>query len=121
MAEQVFRGRTEDAAAPFLGADFWTDGDFIEGVVDRVFEVEGRRCYALILNAPIALEDVDVTAVSLDSSAGLKMALQAAGLQSLEVNDKVLVRCTGKTPSKKAGNSPRTDFEVEVRRAKAAF
>src|SRR5260370_39598159 len=104
MADQIFRGRTEDAAAPFLGADFWTEGEFIEGVVDRVFDVEGRRCYALVLNAPIMLDEVDVSVVSLDSSAGLKMALQAAGLQSLEVNDKVLVRCTGKTPSKKAGN-----------------
>ncbi len=121
MTEQVFKGRSEDAAAPFLGAEFWSEGRFIEGVVDRVFEVQGRRCYALTLNHPMELDDEDVFTVSLDSTAGLKMALQAARLTALEVHDRVLLRCTGKEPSKQAGNSPRTNFEIEVRRAKAAF
>jgi hypothetical protein len=42
------------------------------------------------------------------------MALQAAGLDSLQVEDAIYVECTGKTSTNKG--SPRVDFEIEVTR-----
>lgn len=116
MPEKVFRGRTEDAAAPFLGAEFWTEGKKILAVVDREFDVEDRKCYTLRVLTPVEVDGVECAMVSMDTTAGLKMALQAAGLPRLLAGDKVFLTCTGKEPPKKQGNSPRTNFEIEVTR-----
>lgn len=119
MADQVFRGRSEDAEAPFLGSEFWKDGAKIAGVVQRVFKVEGRNNYALDLLKPIEIEGEPCDRVSLGESAGLRMAMQAARLKELREMDQIVLVCTGHTASKKVGNSPRTDFEIEVTRPSA--
>jgi hypothetical protein len=121
MTEKVYKGRTEDAEAPFLSADFWKPGTKIAGMVDRVFMAGEQKCYGLSLLTPVAVDGEETNQVSLGSMAGLRMALQAARLSELQARDRVVIVCTGKTPSKKEGNSPRVDFEVEVTRAMAAF
>jgi hypothetical protein len=121
MADKVFKGRTEDAEAPFLSADWWKPGSKIVGTVDRSFMAGEQKCYGLSLLVPVAIDGEETTQVSLGSMAGLRMALQAARLVEFQPRDRVVLVCTGKTPSKKEGNSPRVDFEVEVTRAMAAF
>jgi hypothetical protein len=116
MAEQTFKGRTEDAEAPFLGAEFWAKGKRVTGVVERIFAVGEQQCHVLKLVTPVELEGEPLDRVSVGNSAGLRMALQAGHLTELRKGDKVSLECTGKTPSKKEGNSPRTDFEIEVTR-----
>lgn len=116
MTEKVYRGRTEDAAAPFLGAEFWAEGKSAVGVIMRSFDTQNGVCFVLNLVAPVMLDGEEIDRVSVGNMAGFKMALQAAGLQGLRIGDKLAIECTGKTPSKKEGNSPRVDFTVEVTR-----
>ena len=116
MAEQVFRGKTEDAAAPFLSADFWEKDRKIVAVVDRSFKAGDKQCYALRLVKPITLDGDEVENVSIGNMAGLRMALQAAHVHELRADDKLVLTCTGKTPPKKQGNSPMVNFEVEITR-----
>jgi hypothetical protein len=116
MEEKVFKGRTEDAQAPFLGADWWEKEKHIAGIVERVFTVNEKPAYVVKLLAPVALDGEEVEQVSIGNSAGFQMALQAAHLSGLRVTDRLHVVCTGKTPSKTEGFSPRVDFEIEVTR-----
>jgi hypothetical protein len=121
MTEQVFRGKTEEAELPFLSADFWEQGVRVVGVVMQSFMAGEQRCYELDLVTPVRIDEEEVERVAVGSMAGLRMAMQAAGLSELKVRDRVVLVCTGKTPPKKEGNSPRVNFEIEVGRAKAAF
>jgi hypothetical protein len=116
MGERVFKGRTEDAEAPFLSAEFWKQGVKVSGVVDRVFEIEHRKNYALTLVKSVDLDGEPYDIVSIGESAGLRMAMQAARVRQLLEGDKVVVECTGTTAPKKAGNSPRVNFAIEVTR-----
>lgn len=116
MAEKVFKGRTEDAQAPFLGADWWEKEKHIAGIVERVFTVNEKPAYAVKLLKAVVLDGEEVDKVSIGNSAGFRMALQAANLSDLRVSDRLHVLCTGKTPSKTEGYSERVDFEVEVTR-----
>jgi hypothetical protein len=52
--------------------------------------------------------------VSIGNLTGFRMALQAAGLDSLQVNDAIYLECIGKTSTNKG--SPRVDFEIEITR-----
>jgi hypothetical protein len=47
------------------------------------------------------------------------MAMQSARLRELRQGDQVVLICIGETASKKAGNSPRKDFQIEVTRPQA--
>ncbi len=116
MGDQVFRGRSEDAEAPFLSTEFWKENTKIAAVVDRVFKIDGRNNYALSLVKPVELEGEPYDRVSLGESAGLRMAMQAARLRELRERDQIVLVCTGETASKKAGNSPRKNFDLEVTR-----
>lgn len=116
MSSQVFKGRTEDAEAPFLSSEFWKEKKSIAGVVRRIFKIEGRNNYALDLIKPVELDGEPADRVSVGESAGLRMAMQAARLRELREGDEVVLTCTGETQSKKAGNSPRKNFEIEVTR-----
>jgi len=117
---RTFRGKTEDAEVPFLTADFWDQGKEISGRVERVFsaKLEGRengsRSYVIDLDDRVELGGEEVEKVSLGSSAGLLMAFQAAGLDTLLPGDSIHLKCTGKKAAKKEGYSARVDFEVEV-------
>lgn len=121
MGEQVFRGKSTDAAAPFIASDFWKDGVSIAGVIERIFKIEGRNSYSISLLKPVEIEGVECETVSLGESAGLRMALQAAKCFALQTGDQIVLTCVGETVSKKKGKdgkplSPRKDFEIEVTR-----
>lgn len=111
---RTFRGRTEDAAAPFLSADFFTPGTKVAGKVIRTFKSENGPCAVLALIDPVKLDGKLEEIVSIGNLTGFRMALQAAGLEGLQVGDQLHVECTGKTSTEKG--SPRVDFEVEVTR-----
>lgn len=116
MSEQVFRGRTEDAEAPFLSSEFWKQGTRIAGVVERVFKIDGRNNYAVALIKAVELDGEPYDRVSVGESAGIRMAMQVARCGDLRERDRVVLTCTGETPSKEAGKSPRKNFDIEVHR-----
>lgn len=109
-----FRGRTEDASAPFLDAKFWTPGMGVAGKVIRLFGSENGPCAVLALVDPVKLEGKMEEIASIGNLTGFRMALQAAGLEALQVGDHIHVECTGKTSTEKG--SPRVDFAIEVNR-----
>jgi hypothetical protein len=109
-----FTGRSEGAAAPFLDAKFWAPGISVTGRVIRTFESENGPCYVLELRDQVKVNDTIAEQVSIGNLTGLRMALQAAGLDSLRVGDSVYIECTGKTSTNKG--SPRVDFEITVTR-----
>ncbi|MFZ0413913.1 MAG: hypothetical protein WAM15_03635, partial [Candidatus Acidiferrales bacterium] len=111
MAKQ-FRGCTEDADAPFLDAKFWAPGTKVAGKVMRTFKSENGPCAVIALLDPVKLDGKLEEIASIGNLTGFRMALQAAGLESLEAGDQVHVECTGKTTTDKG--SPRVNFEVEV-------
>lgn len=113
MSKQ-FRGRTEDADSVFLGADFWKLGVKIAGKVIRAFESENGPCYVLVLVNAVELDGERVDQVSIGNLTGFRMALQAAGLERLQVGDQVHVECTGLKATTKG--SPRANFQIEVTR-----
>jgi hypothetical protein len=121
MTEQVFKGRTEDAEAPFLGAKFWANGVSVLGVIERSFETENGTCFVLRSLKPLTIDGEDTERFSVGNMAGFKMALQAAGLAGLRIGDRMVIKCTGETSPTKVGNSPRVNFEVEVTRAATSF
>lgn len=109
-----FRGRTEDADSVFLGAEFWKEGVKIAGKVIRTFESENGPCYVLDLVSVVELDGEHVDQVSVGNLTGFRMALQAAGLDGLQVGDQIHLECTGLKPTTKG--SPRANFEIEVNR-----
>lgn len=113
MSKQ-FRGRTEDAAAPFLDAKFWTPGVKVAGKVIRMFDSENGPCAVLALIEPVKLDGKLEEVASIGNLTGFRMALQSAGLELLQPGDQIHVECTGKTSTEKG--SPRVNFEVEVNR-----
>jgi hypothetical protein len=119
MAEQVFKGRSVDAESPFLGTDFWKKDVRIAGVVERVFKIDGRNNYTVNLLKAVEIDGEPCDVVAIGESAGLRMAMQDARLKELKEGDQIVLLCEGETPSKKAGNSPRKDFAIEVTRPQA--
>ena len=111
---KTFKGRTEDADSVFLGADFWKVGVKIAGKVTRTFVSENGPCYVLQLVNPVQLDSEPVDEVSIGNLTGFRMALQAAGLDKLQVGDAVHLECTGLKSTTKG--SPRANFEIEVTR-----
>jgi len=109
-----FKGRTEDAGSVFLSASFWKPGVKIAGKVNRIFESENEPCYVLDLVSPVQFDGESVDRISIGNLTGFRMALQAAGLERLQVGDQVYLECTGLKATTKG--SPRVDFEIEVTR-----
>jgi hypothetical protein len=116
MAEKVFKGRTEDAEAPFLNAKFWRKGMTVAGVVERSFVTENGNCFVLHSLKPIQIDGEETDRFSIGGMAGFRMALQAAGVDALRLGDRLFIECTGETPAVKEGNSPRVNFAVELTR-----
>lgn len=110
----TYRGRTEDAESPILGADFWQKGVKIVGEVLRSFLTANGTCYELHLGSPVLIDGESWDRVSVGAMAGFRMALAAARLNELRPSDKLYLECTGKTETKK-GN-PRVNFSLEVSR-----
>lgn len=119
-----FTGRTLDAQAPFLNAEFWREGLEVTGVVTKVFEVENERngvakkttAYVLSLQDSVEVDGEETDRVSVGTMAGIKMALEAAGVYRLQLRDVVTITCEGVTASKKEGYSPRVNFKIDVKR-----
>jgi hypothetical protein len=107
-------GRTEDVANNFLGSEFWRPGVHIRGNVVRQFESANGPCYALELDSPVELNGVKTSEAALGNLTGLRMALQAAGVEDLQVGDRIYLECTELQPTSK-GN-PRIDFKIEIER-----
>ncbi len=113
-----FRGRTEDAGAPFLTASFWTKGKSIAGTIIRKFDTDKGPAIVLSLVEKVAVGDKNEAQVSLGASAGLRMAVDASGVPGgfagLFIDDHVYLECTG-TSSTEKGND-QVNFEIEVSR-----
>jgi hypothetical protein len=116
MANQL-EGRTGDVANNFLGSEFWRPGVSIDATVMRKFESVNGLCYALETNGPVDLNGESTREVALGNLTGLRMALQSAGVEDLEVEDKIALECTGLQPTSK-GN-PRIDFKIQIDRPSA--
>lgn len=123
---KTFVGRTVDAEAPFLNAEFWREGVEVSGVVTKVFETVNAKeggpdkrdlAYVLTLDSPVEINGEEVDRVSIGSMAGVKMALDAMGIPRLHLKDAVTILCEGSTPSKKENYSPRSNFKISVTRA----
>lgn len=115
---QVFKGRTEDAEAPFLTADFWREGVVIRGAVEKLFntKLNNMPCYVLNLEDPIEVGGESQDRVSVGNMAGFQMAMQAAGVTQLRAKDIIELECTGVKKSKKEGYSDRVNFDLKVTR-----
>lgn len=128
----TFKGRTEDADAPFLNAAFWEEGKRITGKVVKVFETRNEKngvmktdpAFTLLLDDAVELDGEEWDRVSVGAMSGIKMAngvakdekgraLPGARWQN---GDVVSVLCTGFKAPKKEGYSPRVNFEIEVTR-----
>jgi len=110
----TFKGRTEDASAPFLGADFWKRGVKVIGKVLRTFKSANGLCYAIKLAGPVKLNGKTYDEVSIGGLKGFDMALQAAGIECLKAGDGVYIECTGSVETTKSHE--RVNFCVEVSR-----
>ncbi len=113
---QTFEGRTEDAEAPFLTADFWKEGVNVRGVVSKLFLTKLNQipCYVLDLEDSVSVEDAETDRISVGNLTGFTMAMQTAGIDRLRVKDIVELECTGIKPAKKEGFSPRINFRLKV-------
>jgi hypothetical protein len=112
---KTFKGRTEDADAIFLSADFWRAGARLAGKVVRCFETANGNCYVIDLLTPIELDGEIQERVTLGNLTGFRMALQAAGLERLLSGDVIHVECTSSKVTTKG--SPRPNFELEITRS----
>lgn len=117
-----FKGRTEDAGAPFLTASFWTEGKRVAGVVIRKFSTDKGLAIVLALTSKVMIEDKSESQVSIGASAGLRMAVDAAGVpggfDGLLIGDRVYLECTGKSATEKGNDQ--VNFEIEVNRPDVA-
>jgi hypothetical protein len=126
MTEQQFKGRTEDAKAPILGAKFWIKGASISGEVVSEFQTQNGPCWTIkplrpvqvpgeVLNPPQQGRQT-LDHISIGNMAGFLMALRAAGIPDAKLlaGDRVWITATGETPTEK-GN-PMINFDVEVNR-----
>jgi hypothetical protein len=82
--------------------------------VRRKFQSANGQCYGVELNDPVDLNGEETREVALGNLTGLRMALQAAGAEDLEVGDKFTLECTNLQPTGK-GN-PRIDFTIQIDR-----
>lgn len=122
----TFRGNTADASAPILSAKFWKKGTKIVGRVTRRFKTSNGDCYSIQLLEAISVNRAHtypegkgtekLDKISVGSLKGFDMAVQASGVPNGQLlpGDKVVIECTGSTPTDK-GN-PQIDFSVEVNR-----
>ena len=111
----VYKGKTEDANSPILGAGWWKKGKKIVGKVLRSFKTENGECYSIDLAEAVLVPDLgQLKLVSVGALKGFQMALAAAGLSGLKEGDGLFLECTGETGTDK-GN-PMVNFYVEVHR-----
>ncbi len=110
----MFKGKTQDAQCPILGAAFWKKGLKLEGRVSKEFQTQNGPCFEITLKTPLKVNGNMEKKVAIGALAGLHMALNAAGVDQLAVNDSIILECTGETATTK-GNA-RVDFQVALNR-----
>jgi hypothetical protein len=108
-------GESRDVATHFLGSEFWQPGTSIVGTVLRKFESSNGLCYGLRLATPVRVSGQETSEAALGNLTGLRMALQAAGVDELQVGDQVELECTDLQPTNK-GND-RIDFKIRIDRS----
>lgn len=114
---QTFVGRTADAEAPFLSGAFWKPGVHIRGKVVKLFvDKEQRTNYVLELENPVEIDGAEWDRVSVGNLAGFVMALSAARIERLRVNDVLEMECEDIKAATKEGYSPRPNFGIKVTR-----
>ena len=113
MTKQL-EGSSEDIANNFLGSEFWRPGVQISGIVRRKFDSANGPCYAVELVRAVDLNGQATREVALGNLTGLRMAIQAAGVEDLEIDDKIVLKCTHLQPTGR-GN-PRIDFNLQIQR-----
>jgi len=111
----MFKGKTQDAQCPILGATFWKKGLKVEGQVTKDFQTQNGVCFEITLKTPIKVNGTTEKKIAIGALKGFHMALNAAGIESLQVGDGVIIECTGTTGTTK-GND-RVDFNVAVNRS----
>ncbi len=126
-----FTGKTTDADAPFLGAEFWTDGKSVTGIVSKIFDTEVERkgvlvrakALQLLLYEPVDVDGEEWDRVSVGNLAGIKMAIDVAKDESgkplgggIILKDIVTLTCEGRKKAKKADYSDRLNFILEIER-----
>lgn len=110
----MFKGKTQDAQCPILGAKEFKKGVILEGLISKEFQTQNGPCFEITLRTPFKVNGVMEKKVAVGGLKGLHMALSACGLESFVVGDKVRIECTGSTGTTK-GND-RVDFNVAVDR-----
>ena len=85
--------------------------------MQRKFESANGLCYALSLSEPVRLNAQETKEVALGNLTGLRMALRSAGVEELQVGDKIDLQCTELQPTTK-GND-RIDFSIPIERPDA--
>lgn len=109
-----FKGRTSDAQCPILGASFWKKGVKVTGTITKQFDTANGICSEITLITPMKVGESTEKKVAVGNMAGFHMALNAAGLETLQLRDRVVIECTGSTPTTKGSN--RVDFTIAVDR-----
>jgi hypothetical protein len=109
-----FVGNTQDASAPFAGADFWKKGVRVEGQVYASFNTENGTSFNLKLTKEVNIKGEKTDQISVGGLKGMEMALRQSGAQQFQVGDNVIIECIGSTPTDKG--SARLDFKVLVDR-----
>jgi hypothetical protein len=120
---RTFSGSTENQQGLLLNADFWKQGQKIEGKVTGQFQTPNGSCYNVLLREPIEVNGQKTDKVVIGGNLkGLNMALIDAGLPTkdgvavLLPGDIVLFQCSGTTPSRSADRSDMLNFKVSVSR-----
>ena len=109
-----FQGTTQEAGGKFLGADFWKKGVRIEGRVFGSFDTENGTSYNVHLKKPVKIDGEETDRVAIGALKGFGMALRASGAEELQVNDLIVLECTGTTPTNKGNDQ--IDFKLLVDR-----
>jgi hypothetical protein len=116
----MYKGNSSDSSAPLLSAKDFKKGTKLEGTITRRFETTNGICSEITLapGKPFKLnrngETSEQKKVAVGALKGWEMAIGAAGLEALEVGDKIIAECVGFTPTTK-GN-PRVDFKIAIDR-----
>jgi hypothetical protein len=118
---QEFHGRTTDAEAPYLGAEFWRDGLSVRGTISKIQsfnQPDGRvtKSYTLELEEALVIDGEETERAAIGSLSGLRMAMEAAGVSHLLLKDVIELTCVGVKPAKKEGYNPRFNFELSLSR-----
>lgn len=123
VQQQTWSGRSDEIAVPLLGAEFWKDGTYVNGVLEgRRDQKVGGPAFKITLDVPVVIDGVEETVVELPSLTGIKNALESLKLKGYQMRkgDLWAVRCVGIKKAKKEEFSDSPEFQIDVIRKSAA-